>query len=57
MAHYSLVQKDPYRGSGTFDPRKEANFEKFICKNPFIHAKPLNAGKVRILRVESLRHF
>ena len=57
MAHYSLVQKDPYRGSGTFDPRKEANFQKFICKNPFIHAKPLNAGKVRILRVESLRHF
>ena len=24
------------------------------CVHPFIHAKPLNAGKVRILRVESL---
>ena len=31
MAHYSLVQNDPYRGSGMFDPRKQANFEKFIC--------------------------
>ena len=57
MAHYSLVQGDPYHGTGLFDPKKHPLFEKFICKTPFIHKKPLNAGKVRILRVESLRHF
>ena len=59
MAHYSLVQQhlDPSGGSGLFDPRDHEMFKKFICQTPFIHAKPLNAGKVRILRVESLRHF
>ena len=57
MAHYSLVQGDPYHGTGLFDPKTNPMFEKFICKTPFIHKKPLNAGKVRILRVESLRHF